>query len=110
MAELRARVVVSNPPYIAYDEAGALPASVRDWEPALALLSGDNGMAATAGILRDAASVLEPEGILALEVDLRRAVLVAELAAVDGRYEDIAVKFDLTGRERFVIARRRKDV
>jgi release factor glutamine methyltransferase len=110
VSEIRAAVIVSNPPYIAYGEADALPASVRDWEPVLALLSGNNGMAATAGILRDAAPVLEPGGVLALEVDLRRAVLVAELAAVDGRYEDIAVKFDLTGRERFVVARRRQDV
>lgn len=109
VGDVRAAVVVSNPPYIAFEEAAELPGSVRDWEPALALLSGENGMAATAGILRDAAAVLEPGGVLALEVDTRRAVLVAELAAVDGRYEDIAVRLDLTGRERFVIARRRKD-
>jgi release factor glutamine methyltransferase len=110
VGDVRAAVVVSNPPYIAFGEAEELPPSVRDWEPALALLSGDNGMAATAGILRDAASILEPGGVLALEVDTRRAVLVAELAAVDARYENIAVQLDLTGRERFVIARRRKDV
>jgi release factor glutamine methyltransferase len=104
---VRAAVVVSNPPYIAFSEVESLPESVRDWEPALALVSGENGMAATAGILRDAADVLEPGGVLALEVDIRRAALVAELAAVNGRYDDVAVRLDLTGRERFVIARRR---
>jgi len=31
LADLRARVVVSNPPYIALGEAGGLPSSVRDW-------------------------------------------------------------------------------
>jgi methylase of polypeptide subunit release factors len=48
-----------------------------------------------------------PGGLLALEVDARRASLVAELVAHDARYEDVGVHLDLTGRERFVLARRR---
>ena len=36
-------VVVSNPPYIADGEAASLPASVRDWEPAVA--AGPDGAA-----------------------------------------------------------------
>jgi release factor glutamine methyltransferase len=104
---LRVRAVVSNPPYIAFSELEALPSSVRDWEPPLALLSGDNGLAATRAIIRDASAVLEPGGLLALEVDTRRASLVAEATATDGHYRDVAVHLDLTGRERFVLARRR---
>ena len=68
---------------------------------------GDEGMAATAGIVRCAADILEPGGVLLLETDSRRAPLVAELLLVDPRYEEIAVRLDLTGRERFVVARRR---
>ena len=103
------RAVVSNPPYIAYEEAASLPASVRDWEPAVALFSGDGGMAATAQLVRAAAVVLATDGLLALEVDARRASAAAELAASDGRYADIRVLLDLTGRERFVVARRREE-
>ena len=103
---MTAVAVVSNPPYIAYGEAVALPASVRDWEPALALYSGNDGMDATRAIIRGAASVLQPGGILAMEVDVRRAALAAELLATDVRYCDVAVRLDLTGRERFVLARR----
>ena len=106
LAGVVASVVVSNPPYIAFSEASALPASVRDWEPALALVSDDGGMAATAAIVREAAAILEPGGVLALEVDARRASLVGELLLVDARYRDVAVRLDLTGRERFVVARR----
>jgi release factor glutamine methyltransferase len=104
--EVRASVVVSNPPYISNDEAPALPRAVRDWEPALALFSADGGMAATHAIVRDAAQILAAGGLLALEVDHRRASLVAELAATDGRYENVSVQLDLAGRERFVLARR----
>jgi release factor glutamine methyltransferase len=103
----RARVLVSNPPYIAYEEAPELPRAVRDWEPPIALFSAADGMAATAYIIREAAAVLEPEGLLALEVDSRRASLAAELALADGRYRDVAVRLDLTGRERILLARRK---
>jgi release factor glutamine methyltransferase len=104
---LAARCVVSNPPYIAYGEAGALPSSVRDWEPPLALYAPNEGMAIIAALVRDAAALLEPGGLLALEVDARRAALAAELAATDGRYAEVAVRLDLAGRERFVLAVRR---
>lgn len=107
VGDLRARVIVSNPPYIAFAEMDDLPPSVRDWEPPVALVSGEEGLAATRAIIRDARRVLEPGGLLALEVDTRRASLVAEAAASDGVYVEIAVHLDLTGRERFVLARRR---
>ena len=102
----RVRAVVSNPPYIASDEARTLPKAVRDWEPPLALYSTGEGMTATRALVRQAPDVLEDGGLLAIEVDSRRASLVVECAAADGRYEDVVVKLDLTGRERFVLARR----
>ena len=100
------RTIVSNPPYIAQGEARELPASVRDWEPAVALYSGASGMDATLRLVREAGAVLAPRGLLAIEVDVRRAALVAECAAADGRFTDVAVRLDYTGRERFVLARR----
>jgi release factor glutamine methyltransferase len=103
----RASALVSNPPYIAYDEAAMLPASVRDWEPPLALLAPHNGMAAIAALIREGAGVLERDGLLALEVDERRASLAAELAMSDERYGDVRVERDLAGRERILLATRR---
>jgi len=105
----RARVLVSNPPYIAFDEAPALPESVRDWEPPFALYSASGGMAITASIIRGAPDVLEPGGLLVMELDARRASLAAELALASGRYRDVAVRLDLAGRERFLIARRKDE-
>ena len=99
-------VVVSNPPYISLDEAASLPPPVRDWEPAVALFSSDGGMGTTAALVRCAADSLAPRGLLALEVDARRASLAAQLLASHGAYGDIRVERDLTGRERFVVARR----
>ncbi|MEO8575975.1 MAG: peptide chain release factor N(5)-glutamine methyltransferase [Gemmatimonadales bacterium] len=99
-------VLVSNPPYISFSEIDALPRSVRDWEPPMALFSGHDGMAATREIVRDGSSVLSSGGTLALEVDERRASLAAEMIMRQGSYTDVGVRLDLTGRERFVFATR----
>ena len=109
LGDLRARVVVSNPPYIALGEAAGLPPSVRDWEPSVALYGGLDGMSTTARLVREAAGALEPGGLFAMEVDARRASLAADLVGRDPRFHRIRVELDLAGRERFVLARRRHD-
>ncbi len=98
--------VVSNPPYIASAERAELPPSVRDWEPELALFSGDDGMQAIARIISGAADVVLPGGFLVIEIDARRAARAQALAATDGRWSDVQLRPDLTGRERFLAARR----
>lgn len=108
LLDVRARVVVSNPPYIALGEAPSLPASVRDWEPAVALFSGADGMVTTARLVREAADVLAPGGLLAMEVDVRRASLAADLVLRERRFRSVRIELDLTGRERFVLARRQE--
>lgn len=101
-----ARVVVSNPPYIAYGEMQDLPRGVRDWEPPIALYAGDGGMAVTAALARGAADVLEPGGLLAIEIDCRRGAACAELLRAQGCYHDVRVRPDLTGRDRVLTATR----
>ncbi len=102
------RAVVSNPPYISPSELADLPADVRDWEPHLALFSPDDGMAAIRAIVRDAPTVLEPDGILVMEIDARRAALARDAAATDSRYRDVEIRLDLTGRGRFLVARHKE--
>lgn len=103
---VRLDVVVCNPPYVSFAELAELPSDVRDWEPCIALLSANDGLAITRELVHSAPASLAKGGLLALEVDTRRAGSVAEMIAVDGRYRDVEVLLDLTGRERFVLARR----
>lgn len=98
--------VVANPPYIAPAERAELPPSVRDWEPELALFSADDGMQVIARIISGAADVVLPGGFLVIEIDSRRSGLAQALAATDGRWSDVQLRPDLTGRERFLAARR----
>lgn len=100
--------VVSNPPYISPAERGELPALVRDWEPSVALFADDGGMATIRALVPEAAAALGPGGLLAMEVDARRADLAAAAVRDDGRFTDIETRLDLTGRPRFVVARRQE--
>ena len=102
----RLRAIVANPPYIAPVEADELPALVRDWEPHLALFSEDEGMSAIRAIVRGAAAILEPGGLLAVEIDARRAAEALSCAESDPRWRGLAIRMDLAGRERFLVAQR----
>jgi release factor glutamine methyltransferase len=106
LAGERLDVLVSNPPYIAFDEASELPASVRDWEPSHALYSSGHGLDATRRIVQGAPALLCTGGLLALEVDSRRALQVTELIAASGDFRDVRLYQDLVGRDRFVLAAR----
>lgn len=97
--------VVSNPPYLTTQEGVALDSSVRDWEPAEALVSGADGLEATRRLLGEGRRVLRSGGWIFLEVDCSRAVTTAELAQRLG-WQDVALVEDLFQRARYLVARR----
>ena len=98
--------LVSNPPYLSEEEYAGLDASVRAWEPALALVSGPDGLDATTRLLDDGRRVVRPGGWLALEVDCSRAAEAGRRASALG-WVDVTILNDTFGRERYLLARRR---
>lgn len=99
-------VVVSNPPYVAEVEAPDLEPEVREWEPAGALFGGLDGLNAVREIVAGAGTHLRGSGLLALEVGAGQAETVAGLLGRSGDYDDVEIRRDLAGRNRFVLARR----
>ncbi len=97
-------VVVSNPPYVATDEWEGLDPSVREYEPMLALDGGPDGMGLMRELIAQARDALLPGGLLALEVDSRRATDTADVASMAG-FECVEVGTDLFGRPRYVHGR-----
>ncbi len=93
-------VIVANLPYVRLDEYAALPADVRR-EPRLALVSGQDGLAAIRRLVREAPQHLKPCGWLMLEVGAGQSVKVAELLTQRG-FEEIFRQEDLGGIERVV--------
>ncbi len=104
-AGLRFDLVVSNPPYLAESEAGALPPELAH-EPREALFAGADGAAVLRALVAGAPAALAPGGVLALEIAPDQAELVASLCREAG-LEDVSVHPDLARRPRVVSARAR---
>lgn len=105
LAGERFNLVVSNPPYLSESEYAALDRSVKAWEPAMALVSGPDGLAATQRMLLEAPSLVLPGGWLVMELDSSRSAQVAVVAGRAG-WTDIELHDDLFGRPRYLTARR----
>ncbi len=103
LAGERCRAIVSNPPYLTQAEYLELDPTVRDFEPRGALVSGPDGLDATRALVGGAAALLAPGGLLALEIDERRAVRVRALAR-DYGWARVGIHEDLFGRPRFLLA------
>lgn len=100
----RLRAIVSNPPYLTDAEYASLDPGVRLFEPREALVGGGDGLAVTRALLAGARGLLEPgRGLIALEIDERRAAETAALARAHG-WSQVVVREDLFGRPRFLLA------
>lgn len=92
-------VVVSNPPYVAFDEADALPPEVIDHEPHTALFSGAGGLDVISAIAKQANAWLRAGGALVLEIGETQGPSVTRLLE-DAGYADVAISPDLAGKDR----------
>ncbi|WP_420596645.1 peptide chain release factor N(5)-glutamine methyltransferase [Deinococcus sp.] len=96
-------LLLSNPPYLPERDAQAAQPEVA-FDPALALYSGPDGLTLARRLMADAPRVLAPGASVLLELDPRNVgVLAAELRALGWNAE---VHPDLSGRERFLLARK----
>jgi release factor glutamine methyltransferase len=96
------RVIVANPPYLTESEFAQLDASVREFEPREALVSGAGGLDATRGIFAGAGGLLERGGLLALEIDERRSDAVRDLGRDHGW--NVAIHKDVFGCPRYALS------
>jgi release factor glutamine methyltransferase len=103
LAAERCCAIVANPPYLTEAEYHTLDASVRHFEPREALVSGTDGLDATRALMAGGRARLESDGLLALEIDERRAARVREIAHEFG-WSRARVYEDLFGRPRYVLA------
>ncbi|MDT7732331.1 MAG: release factor glutamine methyltransferase [Mycobacterium sp.] len=106
LAELDGQVdlVVANPPYI--PDGAALEPEVAEHDPPHALFGGPDGMAVIDRIVELAARLLCGGGRCAVEHDDTTSARTVEAFTHTGRFIDVTARQDLTGRPRFVTARR----
>jgi release factor glutamine methyltransferase len=100
-SNVRFNLMTANPPYIARHEIGMLTADIRDFEPQLALLGGDDGLDVTRRIVAGAPPWLRTGGVLAVEIESAQATEVVRLFGEAG-FADVVVDKDYGARDRVV--------
>ncbi len=97
------QVIVSNPPYIIESAIADLAPEVARYDPNMALSGGADGLVAYRSLVPQAARLLAPGGILALEVGAGQADEVEQLLGAGG-FLGLCRARDLTGTDRCVLA------
>ncbi len=96
-------MIVSNPPYITSAEMTELPASVKNYEPHLALHGGADGLDFYRSIAQNYAQALKPGGYLCFEFGMGQGDAVCGILEANG-YTILERTRDYNNRERAVIA------
>lgn len=96
-------MIVSNPPYITAAEMLELDASVKDYEPHLALFGGEDGLDFYRSIAENFAPALKPGGYLCFEFGMGQGDAVCRILTENG-YTILERTRDYNDRERAVLA------
>lgn len=97
-------LVLSNPPYLTEDEWSSAQPEVRQWEPHLAMVAGDGGLAVIRDLISGLGPVVRSGGWVGLEVGSSQADTVAGLLRERAGWTSVTTHRDLAGRPRYVVA------
>lgn len=99
-------LVLSNPPYLTESEWRSAQPEVREWEPRLAMVGGEDGLDAIGGLVRGLDGILRPGGWVGLETGNSQAERVVHMLESVRTLDSVGAHGDLTGRQRYVLARK----
>ena len=97
-------LAISNPPYIPKDTYEKLPKEVKNFEPKVALLGGEDGLKHIREIIQKAPLYLKKNGWLILENHFDQSEKVKQLL-IENKFTSIEIVKDLSGIGRFTIGR-----
>ncbi|MEV3870474.1 peptide chain release factor N(5)-glutamine methyltransferase [Streptomyces sp. NPDC049906] len=108
LPELNGQVdlVISNPPYIPLTEWEHVAVEAREYDPQMALFSGDDGLDTIRGLERTAHRLLRPGGIVVVEHADTQGGQVPWIFSEESGWADAADHPDLNNRPRFATARK----
>ena len=97
-------LAISNPPYIPRATYEKLPKEVKNFEPKVALLGGEDGLKHIREIIQKAPLFLKEKGWLILENHFDQGEKVKQLL-IKNKFTSIEIVKDLSGIGRFTIGR-----
>lgn len=97
-------VVLSNPPYIGYEEAPSLSDSVRDFEPHNALFADQEGLALYEKMAEQLPKLINKPGIIGFEIGYQQGPAVEKM--LKSAFPDalVYIKEDINKKDRMVFA------
>lgn len=96
--------LVSNPPYIAWEEEANLSRTVKNFDPELALFADDNGLASYKQIMRQAPYVLKENAQIIFEIGYTQGEVISDLIRSTFPQSKVEVITDINGNDRIVSA------
>ena len=100
-------LIVSNPPYVPLGDAETLPPDVREYEPAVALFSGGDGLATIRALVAQASDRVRKDGWLIFEFGYGQAPAIREIIACASAWHLEKLREDLQGLARTAVLRRK---
>ena len=97
-------LIVCNPPYVSAGEFETLDKNVKDYEPGLALLAGNDGLDVYRRIAEKADAFLKPDGALMLEIGYSQGHSVSELLKQTNCFRQTAIEKDFHNNDRVITA------
>jgi len=95
--------IVSNPPYVKDSDYKNLDKEIKDFEPEVAFLCGDDGIKFHKKIAKEGVKYLKKGGLLGLEVALGDAEGLVDYLYSNSSYSEIKTVEDLAGIKRVVL-------
>lgn len=97
-------IIVSNPPYIAYDDKVTMEDDVLNYDPHLALFAEEGGMYFYGKIVENAKYYLKEDGVIFFEIGYDQREKILKLAG-DNEFKAEVYK-DINGRDRMAFLKR----
>ena len=94
-------IIVSNPPYIAYNDKITMEDNVLNYDPHLALFAEEDGMYFYREIVENAKEYLEEDGLVFFEIGYDQREKILKLANENGFNAEVYK--DINGRDRMAI-------
>ena len=96
-------MIVSNPPYIAYEDKDEVGLNVYQSEPHLALFAAEDGYAIYRRIIEEASNYLSKKGKLYFEIGYKQGEGIKALVNTHFPQKRVRVLRDVFGKERMVV-------
>ena len=93
-------LIISNPPYISYDEE--VEEIVKNNEPHIALYADNDGLEYYEKILKNAENYINKPGIIAFEIGMNQGKKIKKIASKYIKTDNIKIEKDLSGKDRYI--------